>query len=683
MPRSVFRLLLLLLSIQARVAEAQSCPAGPVALVLSGGGAKGLAHIGVLRALDSAGIRPDIVVGTSMGAIIGAMYASGYSGREIDSLSHTLRLTDLFRSYEPRVSQALHSLPPLVVWEEGAHGFVLQRAAVRESEVDALLNAALLRGNLLARGSFDSLPIPFRAVATDLSGRELVVLSTGDLARAVRASLSIPLVFTPEQIDNRFLGDGGLVANIPVAVARSAGATRVIVSDATAHLSVRTDFDSPLAVADQLLGFLFAQAADSLGPSDISIRPDVGGFASLDFSSESVDRLVSLGYQAAVHSLGTATCLPNGAPPARRPLPDRVFAVSVNGGRAEDRRYLRRILRLADSDTIDIRAIRSGLRALGASDRFRAIWLSPHGPRDSLQMDVSLREGPRRVAGLGLTYDNDLGGRMWLGAVDHNLMNSAFAASGAVQLGELRQEIGVGVSGGALAPEAIVPAVHLWGARELVRRFDVAGDAGKPFKIREAGARLDAERALGGHWRTALGVEGRLWHEPTGLDRQAVGLTAELSSDLGAEDPDLRIEARWSTAYKWLSVVAGKSFVIEGFDVRPGFRFGIGEHLPLHLSMMLGGAEGFPGLHVGELRGDRELLGDMTISHRLIGPLDLRLDLFSGRMLSGGSLLQYGHWLVGARIGGGAETPIGPVRVEYGRNDDGRDAMFVRLGRWF
>ena len=201
--------------------------------MLSGGGAKGLAHIGMLMALDSIGIRPSLIVGTSMGAVVGALYASGLSAREIDSLTRALPIAHAFESAPPRGSAAWGTLIPQLVWEEGPRGFAVQNMAVRASEVNSLLGTTLLRGNLIARGDFDRLPIRLRVVATNLRDRTVVVLHGGDLAQAVRASLSIPLVFPPEVVGEQTLTDGGLSANIPVAVARAAGARRILVSDVT------------------------------------------------------------------------------------------------------------------------------------------------------------------------------------------------------------------------------------------------------------------------------------------------------------------------------------------------------------------------------------------------------------------------------------------------------------------
>jgi NTE family protein len=221
-----------------------------------GGGAKGFAHIGVLEVLDSAGIRPDLVVGTSMGAIVGALYASGYTGREIDSLFRALPLTQLIRGYEPRIPESLRPYPPLAVLEEGRNNLILQTSTVREEQVNALVNALMLRGNLAARGDFDSLPIPFRAVATDMVTREAVVLAKGDLAQAVRASFSLPLVFKPVLLDGRTLADGGMTENVPVAAARRAGAKRVISSVLDSGRLPNPDYDDPGTMLGRLLDFL-------------------------------------------------------------------------------------------------------------------------------------------------------------------------------------------------------------------------------------------------------------------------------------------------------------------------------------------------------------------------------------------------------------------------------------------
>ena len=425
-------------------AEAQTCPPARTALVLSGGGAKGLAHIGVLRVLDSLGIRPDLVVGSSMGAIIGGMYASGYSGREIDSLARALPIADLFRTYQPRAPRSLGLIQPLVMWEQGARRFTIQSAAVGEAEVNALVNAAMLRGNLLARGNFDSLPIPFRAVAADLADRTPVVLASGDLARAVRASIAVPLVFAPESLNGRILADGGLAANIPVAVARAEGAQRVIVSDATQHPGDSLDLFSPIALADRLLGFLFEQSTDSLGAEDVLVRPAVEGFPGLNFSAQNVDRLIRHGSAAADTTLPKARCLPRHPGPVPPTLPSRMAGLTIEGSNASERLALRRLLGLGLSDSLDADLLHSRVRHLAHSEAYQAVWLAPSGSGDSVAFDVSVRRAPRRVVGLGLAYDNELGGRMWVGAVDRRIFDVALEGSTALFLGEFRKELYLG-----------------------------------------------------------------------------------------------------------------------------------------------------------------------------------------------------------------------------------------------
>jgi predicted acylesterase/phospholipase RssA len=663
--------------------RAQQCPAGPVALVLSGGGAKGLAHIGVLRAMDSLGVRPDLIVGSSMGAVIGAMYASGYSGREIDSLSRTIPLSSLFRTYQPRAPRSLGPLQPLIVWEQGVHGLLLQNASVREARVNALLGAAMLRGNLLARGNFDSLAIPFRAVATDLHDRSAVVLAGGDLAQAVRASIAIPVVFPPERVDGRFLADGGLSANIPERIARQSGATRIIVSDATERLQDSLNLYSPLSVVDRLLGFLFQQPDDTLAPGDLLIRPNVGGFASLDFSRASVARLVQRGDSAATAILGAATCLPHFVT-TQRPLPSGIDTVVTLGATLSERRTMLRLLGLQGARRLDVAALRSRVRGLATSEAFEAIWLRPWGRGDSVGFDLLAVPAARRIAGLGLVYDNELGGRMWIGAVDRNLFRLAIEGSAILYLGELRREFALGFRRpyqlfGRLLTPVLTGAV----ATESIRRFDVDRAEIPSLPTRDVRLFAGVERSLGGDWVASLGGNFMAWRQPDSADSHAFDAVLHIgrSSPAIASEGELNIE--WGSRLRRASGMLAPLFRAGAFSIRPYARAGWGRGLPIQYTFALGGTEGFPGVHLGELRGDREAMAGIAMSFRIAGPLIVLAEGATGRSANGGALLGAEGWIAGARGGVGADTPVGPMRIEYGFASGGRDALLVRLGRWF
>ncbi|MEO7136727.1 MAG: patatin-like phospholipase family protein [Gemmatimonadales bacterium] len=664
-------------------ANAQTCPAARTALVLSGGGAKGLAHIGVLRVLDSLGIRPDLVVGSSMGAIIGGMYASGYTGREIDSLARALPMADLFRTYQPRAPRSLGLIQPLVVWEQGARRFTIQSAAVVEAEVNALVNGAMLRGNLLARGNFDSLPIPFRAVAADLADRRPVVLARGDLARAVRASFAIPLVFAPESLDGRILADGGLAANIPVAVARAEGAARVIVSDATERPSDSLDLFSPIGLADRLLGFLFEQGTDSLGPEDILVRPAVEGFPSLNFSAANVDRLIRHGSGAADTILPRARCLPRSPRAGRAVLPRRLAGLTIEGSNASEGLALRRLLGLGLGDSLDADLLHSRVRQLAHSEAYQAVWLMPRGAGDSVAFDVSLQRAPRRVAGLGLAYDNELGGRMWVGAVERRVLDLALEGSTALFLGEFRKELYLGLRRNyQLGRQLMTPTFTTRLATERVRRFEADGDEIGAAFTREALGFLGVERLFDAGWRVALGLSAHAWHEP-GRNRSTLGIGAQGIKAGRSGEQVLGVDLIWTGLYHRAAFDGEASIRTGALRVEPRLRLGWGERLPLQASFPLGGEDGFPGLHIGERRGDREVVISTLFTYALKGPFVGRIELAAGRSAFGGGVLASDGWLAGARVGLGAETPVGPVRFEYGLTHGGRDAVFVRLGRWF
>ena len=267
------------------------------------------------------------------------------------------------------------------MWEQGAGRFEFRQPAVQEVALNAKLNASLLRGNLMARGNFDSLPIPFRAIATDLTNRQAVILRSGDLANAVRASMSIPLVFHPQTIDGRVLGDGGLVANIPIGAAREEGAKQLVISDVGWHEGDSVNLASPLVLIDQLVGFLFSQATDSLRPGDRLIVPDVKGYAALDFSESKMDSLIDLGYQAAVQAFAGFGCASAGPMAPVVPLePFHLDRVTIDNATPMEKAALEKRLGLSQGERVSVSDLRSRLKELADLDDFRGSVAQPVRP---------------------------------------------------------------------------------------------------------------------------------------------------------------------------------------------------------------------------------------------------------------------------------------------------------------
>jgi NTE family protein len=682
--RNVFMLLLTLLLLSAAApgpAAAQQCRAPRTALVLSGGGAKGLTHIGLLRSLDSLGIRPDLIVGTSMGAVVGAMYASGYPARTIDSLARAFPIATLFTTFEPRAPRALGRLQPLIVWEQGQRGFNLQSAAVRETEANALLDAAMLRGNLIARGDFDRLPIPLRVVATDLGSHQARVLGSGDLAQAVRASIAIPFVFPPERMNGRFLADGGLSANLPIAIARAAGAERLIVADATERKPDSLNFFSPVTLAERMLGYLFEQPLDSLGPDDVYIRPNVAGFRSLNFTPRNVNALITRGRLAADSMLSRMTCPPHGEV-ARRAEPTALGNIAVQDSSAEAAQEITRLLGLAGLDSLNPDRLRSRLLKLGNSDRFLALWLHPQGQGDTVHFNVQPEPGPVRIAALGAAYDNDMGGRFWAGVVDRSLPGGT-EASLLGSAGNLRKDATIALQKQReLFGQLLVPRAAIAVRFDHIRRFDDEGEQVGVDRTREAEALLGVERSFFRNWMARLSGSALWWRNPDLTTRDALGVRFELSHVDQNLDEDVTVRAIWNQEFRRVVFDVKPQFPVGLLEVNPHLRIGAGRDLPLQHTLALGGDDGFAGLHVGELRGDREVMAGLALAYPVVGPLHVRVDGMVGRSAMGGGLLDDGGWHTGIRGGVGAETPVGPVRVEMGFTA-GREALFVRLGRWF
>lgn len=286
-----------------------------VALVLTGGGARGLSQIGVLQVMERAGIRPDVIIGCSFGSVVGALYASGHTAQEIDSIMRTVDWDDIasLRSDAEReymfLSQKQESDQNLLKLRFNNFTLRPPTAIGGSARFSLLLQQILWRTPYGHTTLFDDLRIPLRVVATNLATGRVAVLDKGNLALAVRASATFPLRYSPVRWSNdSILVDGGLVANIPTDVARQLGATKIIVVNTVSPLEKPDALNTALSIADQaLMSSMKLLDSARLAVADIVITPELGGLTTFDF--DQVDSLVALGARCAEQQFGAFQAL--------------------------------------------------------------------------------------------------------------------------------------------------------------------------------------------------------------------------------------------------------------------------------------------------------------------------------------------------------------------------------------
>jgi NTE family protein len=290
----------------AQQAPADDPPPHPrIGLVLSGGGARGLAHVGVLKVLDEMHVPVDAIAGTSMGAVIGGLYASGMTAAEIEVLVKTVDWNAAFRDRPPRSDLNFRRKQDdrefLVRFPLGlkAGKFRVPRGLIQGQKLAQMLRRETI--SVAGIDEFDRLPTRFRAVATDLETGKRHVLASGDLTEALRASMSAPGVFAPVELNGRLLVDGGLVENLPVDVGKEMGVDIVIAVDVGFQPVGRRELNSALAVSNQMLTIMMQRETDRqrelLVDGDVLIEPLLGTMPSLDFTV--VDQTVKRGADGA------------------------------------------------------------------------------------------------------------------------------------------------------------------------------------------------------------------------------------------------------------------------------------------------------------------------------------------------------------------------------------------------
>lgn len=662
------------------------------ALVLSGGAARGFAFAGAVRALEEEGLRPDLIVGTSAGGLVGALYASGYSSRDMRRMLTRIDWEGIFATYQGEYEWRRTVLPrPWVTFTSEGRGVHYASALVDAAAMNYALSVSYLRGEGLALGDFDRLPIPLRVVGSEIPSLRSVTIGGGSLARAIRITSSVTPVFPPLPEGRSLLMDGGLASNLPVSVARDRGLDHILAVDVAIPYKDLDEHSSAFDVAFQLFDLLNKRGqVDTLSSRDRLIWLRLPGVSPTYFAG--YDTAIARGYRecrARVREIADSLGLPRDhtlVPPAPVVLPPLASLVEFRdrfGNRARRAPTAQARLGRLPRGPFEPEALAPAIQRVYRTNLFRSAWPSLRVEGDSTRLSFEVAERSPREIGLALGYDTDRLARAGVNAVFRPLRHPWPPF---ILLGGSAGRYGWQAHG-AIGPHGLVHGGSGWFLRGGARRTDTRlFDGKRNLRL----LRTDRVEAV-------LGLQQRL---PWGDVVQTGGgggsaLTAGLRQEglLAA----FRLQGHGPLVHGAEGVVMGgpDGYAVGSFEL--GLRLGIAgwqlqptfvtayasEDAPADEIEGLGGPRTFAGLRQNEWLGHRLGAVDVRISRRRgvgticayaqagrVQDVVSRPD-FEGRL----------HFAVG--LGAQLDVPFGPIRLDWGLNDRGDDRLEFGLGQSF
>lgn len=661
------------------------------AVVLSGGGARGLAHAGALVGLDRLGHDPAIVTGTSMGAVVGSLYAAGYEPAEIWRLIERQDWLEIFAPRPLPAGPERRARYPVLAFGPGVSGTASSPGLIPDWRINRLLGRLLFDADARALSDFDSLPRRFRAVAADLQTGAAAVLAGGDLARAVRASMAVPGFFGPVVQQDRVLVDGGVADYLPVGPAWELGADRVIAVDVS-RPSPELQGTGPLLVASRAVDLLELKARPPAAPPDVLVLPHID--PAVTAANFPVDPLPLLreGLDAVLADVPPATGMTApGRRPARSP-PARLAHLLVTAPTPALRALVRRAFEGVVPGPYDPAAVLAAVDRLYATGLFDAVWpsVAPDSTSDPL-LHVVVRPRPNPLLGGAVTYDNDRGGRAWVTA---RLLSPLAGRAAEVSLTGSVDKLERWLSASARMPlaERTVIDFSLDGyiSEQQLRGVPLDSERTEAVRVRRAGGSIGAglrRSPLGTSALLLLGAEASAAAAgPDGLavgPLLRVGAEPRFTSIIGVA-PEVEGEIRLGGG-GYRRVLARGSL-----DGRLGRMMVAAEGLaelanrsaPFHVLPALGNGHAVPGFLVGEARGQGRLVAGGEVALPIPGITTLRVRLLGATLLHP---LDPGFEGSGAGMDVAAvwQTPLGRALAGFGANTWGFSRLEVSVGPAF
>ncbi len=704
-----------------------------IGLVLGGGGARGVAHVGVLKVVERERIPVDFVVGTSMGAIVGALFASGYSASEIESILYDIDWQVALSDRGPRSQHSIRSKIDDVEFSLGVEagigggGLKLPSGLLQGQQLELLLRRYLAPVSDVR--DFDRLPIPFRAVATDLALMRPHVFDSGDIPTAVRASMSVPGAFEPVRIDDKVLVDGGIVDNVPADVARSMGADVLIVVDVRTSLRSASELDSIGAVLNQVISGMMLAETDrelaGIGESDVLIHPDLGDLRSTDFP-RSTDA-IPLGEEAALRHLDElrkhavtqseyeALQLRRNRSSDGEPFIGEVEVVHAESG---TRREAEALLAWQVGEPFDAERVESSISSLYSDGSYSRIQyeILQSDSRNVLSVTPIDKPWGPTIVESALRVSDDFDG-------DSNYLLSLQTTTndvnkhGAKWVNRLRLGIRTGLFSEFLQPvfpsrRTFVSASAEYAGRNLSLRTPAERSL---WRDRRALLALDIGRNISGNAELRLGYEfGRAETAPefgdlsaveqgdftisqlsleyvrdtlddSGFPQEGSFVDIKLNQPVESLGSDTKAPAYFIDAYKPLSV--GRGTFLAGLSAS-----GVEDDGLLFQEIItLGGHTRLSGYQPDELFGRYAGLASIVYYRRFGGgearlfgtPLYLGASVEAGNVWAISDDIEVDSLIYAGSMFAGIDSPIGPLYLAYGQAEGGVSSLYLSVGSLF
>ena len=715
---SIYAIFILLGNVSVQTLEKDSTVENiKIGLALSGGGALGIAHIGVLQAFEEEGIPIDLIAGTSMGSIVGGLYASGYSSSEQRRIVKEIDWVNIFSEKSPVDMELVGSrygiLEPLLRLRFKFWEIYIPPGFSNGQSISNELFYYTSAANFAAGSNFNKLLVPYRAIAVDTLTGEVLVISEGELSQAIRGSMAIPMIFYPTRFNDHLLIDGGVINNLPTDVLRDMGADIVIACDVNGLPTFEEEPKTILAVAQHTMDIAFHELKkDNLKLADVLIVPDLKGHEVYEFSD--LETLIDYGYQAAMANMDEIKKL---IPPEK--IENKILSNQLDTNKLDQALINTILVRglsnvrknvviskfpLKENNTYNTDLAISGIEEIYATGLFENIWLELERiENDNVNIIIHVVEKYPRTLGFGLNY-NELEGLSGFFQIIHfNLFGWGERFMPYLRYGDLYRKTGIEIVNDRLFSTPITLNNGIYYEQEMPSLYNDEGLQVDELKI----DRIAGQFSIGAHvYKKLLFMAGligeRIWLEENtylGLSSEAVNvwnvfgkiffnntdntyfphrginlsLEAETFGNIDfSENASIKMEGDLSFHFP----ISKNQTISANFFVGTSIN-----GLPVYEKFRVGGPGNLPGYFRNELWGE----------HAYIIGLNYRLKLFKiiyfdshfSATSINDSYLFKNNFYKGISTGLMADSPIGPISIIYGWNETGRDQLYFSMGYSF